>query len=231
MRSMKMTRRLIVVSGVDCVGKSTQIEMLRAAEELRGAAVQVVWHRPGYSPALDLLRRLVRRVHPKALPTTADAAARERFFSNSRARRLWATIAVLDTLLRYALALRFYLLLGRVVVCDRYMEDGVLDLRLRFPELNVERWLLTRLTRLAIPRPDLHFLLTIPRATMLQRMDSKREPYPDPSDVRDRRYAEYTQMARSGEFVVIDASKSIEAVHAEMLVALATAERATGRRK
>lgn len=206
---------LVAFSGIDCSGKSTQIERIREALAAAGERPTVLWLRPGYSPLLDLLRRLVRRVRPSALPTSADPAARERVFRQGRVQKVWAAAALIDALWQYAVGVRWSLLRGRTVICDRYVDDGLLDLRLRFPALQVDGWLLARLLRALSPEPAAKVLLTIPHDEMLRRMAVKNEPFPDAPDVRDRRYLEYLRFGERG-YAVVDGARSIDEVHRDV---------------
>lgn len=206
---------LIAFSGIDCSGKSTQITLLRRALESTGERPTVLWFRPGYSPLLDNLRRVVRWLRPAALPTTKDPEARARVFGSARVQRIWAAAALVDAVLQYAVGARWSLLWGRTVICDRYVEDAVLDLRLRFPELGVERWSMTRLLGALAPKPFVRLLLAIPHQEMLRRMVIKNEPFPDPPDVRDQRYLEYLRFVDRG-YAVVDGARPVDEVHRDV---------------
>jgi len=207
--------RLIAFSGIDCSGKSTQIERLRRALVCRGDRTRVLWLRPGYSPLLDALRLLMRRVRPSALPTTADPAARERIFRKGRIQWVWTAAALLDAIWQYGVGVRWSLLLGHTVICDRYVEDGLLDLRLRFPALRTEGWPLARLLGAAAPKPTVMILLVIPRQEMLRRMAVKNEPFPDAPEIRDQRYLEYLRFTDRG-YVAVDGARPVEVVHRDV---------------
>lgn len=207
---------IIAVSGVDCAGKSTQIAMLEAHLRAHGAHPDVRWHRPGYSRGLDLARSALRRLRPGAIPAPGPSAARERAFSSPRLQRAWTAMALTDTLIHYALEVRALSLSGRVVICDRYVDDGLLDLRLRFPDLHTERWLATRALLRATPRPHLSILMMLDRARVHERIAAKAEPFPDPPEIRERRHAAYDALAASGRFTVVDADGTPDAVFAQI---------------
>jgi thymidylate kinase len=221
---------ILAVSGVDCAGKSTQIAMLEAHLRAHGARPDVRWHRPGYSRGLDLARAAVRRLRPGAMPAPGPSAARERAFSNPRLQRAWAAMALVDTLTHYAVEVRALSLAGRAVICDRYVDDGLLDLRLRFPDLHTDRWLTTRALLRATPRPDLSILLMLDRARVQERIAAKAEPFPDPPATRERRHAAYDALAASGRFTVVDADGTPEEVFARVRALLPAALGGDGRR-
>lgn len=211
---------LIAISGIDCAGKSTQIELLRRHFERRGRAVEALWYRPGYSPALDGARALIRRLRPGALPTADRPGARARAFARPGVAEAWIAAALADTLVQYAVRVRALLALGRVVLCDRYLEDAALDFELRFPRLAGLSRRGVRALRLIAPIPDAAFLLTLDRDEMARRMAEKSEPFEDPPEVREARYRAYLEIASAGKLIPIDAGASEGQVHRRILEAL-----------
>ncbi len=208
---------LVSFSGIDCAGKSTQIELLRRAFTVGGRAVKVMWLRPGYSWALDRARALVRRVRPRMLPSVADPVGRARVFGTPGVERLWAFVALVDAIVHYSVVVRWSLLRGETVICDRYVDDALLDLGLRFPNLDIEKSMLARALRRVAAKPDTAILLVIPREEMTSRMERKCEPFPDAPEVRERRYDAYRHMAANGRYEVIDGARPALVVHDDVL--------------
>lgn len=207
---------LITFSGVDCAGKSTQISLLEGALGEGGLGTRVFWHRPGYSAELNALKALVRRVAPRALPGPGNPAARERAFGSAGVSTTWIRLAALDMAFQYGVKLRTLSATGVAVIADRYLDDSLLDLEVRFPGREVARWPTVRMASAMAPRPTHAFLLMLPHEVMLQRMERKQEPFPDPPHIRDARFDAYRRLADSGRYRVIDANRSIEDVHAEI---------------
>lgn len=216
---------IVSLSGVDCSGKSTQLALLERHLRGCGRDVQTIWYRPGYSPWLDGARALVRRVRPGSLPQVAASDsppdARREAFAKPSVRRAWLAMASVDTLVQYAVSLRLQAARHDVILCDRYVDDGALDLRLRFPDLRGASDAAFRLIGRVAPRPAPALLLMVPHAVMVERMKLKQEPFPDPPRVRDARYAAYEALAASGRYVTIDGSQPPEQVHAEILASIA----------
>lgn len=213
---------LITFSGVDCAGKTTQIDLLRARLEARGLRVMDYWYRPGYSKELDALRRWVRRFRPGSLPQPGRSATRDAVFARPGVSQAWIMAALGDMLLQYAAKLRVLQATYDVVICDRYFEDAALDFALRFPDASIPSSAWFRAIRRLSPKPDLSVLLTLPHAEMLRRMAIKDEPFPDSDQLRDKRFTAYQQLAQTGRFHVIDASRSIAEVHDEIWQAVQT---------
>ena len=210
---------IIALSGVDGSGKTTQIELLAQALEEAGYDPAVVWFRPGYSELMDWIRSAVRRRKPDLLPTSTQSAARQRAFSKPSVRAAWIGMALSDVLLNLAGRIRLLESRGKVVICDRYLFDSMLDLDLRFDEFRRIKPVVERALGLVVPRPDVSMLLMVPRDVMHARLEQKDEPFPDPPHLRDQRYDRYQAWAESGQLVVVDGTKSITEVH-ERIVGL-----------
>lgn len=217
MRARRNEALLVTLSGSDLSGKSTQVELLASQLRSSGHDVVTVWHRPGYSARLDRLRLAVRRIRPGVLPAADDADTHAAAFSRPTIRKAWLLVALLDTFYEYAIKTRWILAQGRSLVFDRYLEDAVLDLEFKFPELKTTTMAVTRWMSFMAPQPDASFLLTLPWKTIMLRSELKQEPFPDPPETRRKRLAAYEQMAHSGRFEVVDASASAGEIHSEIL--------------
>jgi len=125
-------------------------------------------------------------------------------------------MATLDTLWTYGVRLRLARLLGRTIICDRYVSDAVLDLHLRFPERVALDGILSRLLHSLCPRPRLHVLLHLSIEEAQRRQREKREPFPDDERIFRVRHAAYAQWSADGPLTVIDASGGIDEVAAEI---------------
>lgn len=207
---------LITVSGTDCSGKSTQIELLEAALRERGDAVRRFWFRPGYSEEMDAVRAFVRQIRPGAIPRAGHSAEREEVFARPGVSRAWVAMALVDSLVQYVVKVRAWLWRGQTVICDRYIWDGELDLQLRFPDLeHLYGPALAAVQRLA-PKPDAAFLLTLPYDVATVRAEAKNEPFPDREELRRIRWECYDDMAQRPELIALDATRSIDDIQREM---------------
>ncbi|MEQ9323198.1 MAG: hypothetical protein RIF41_28785 [Polyangiaceae bacterium] len=208
---------LITLSGIDCSGKSTQLELLTGALRDQGRRVRTLWFRPGYSPEMDELRRLVRAIRPDVIPAPGPSAKRRETFARPAVARSWVAMAITDTVLQYAFKLRRWLWAGWDVICDRYLLDARLDLQLRFPEQGAAVSIGAEIAAQLCPRPDISFLLTLPHDEMCRRMAIKAEPYPDPPELRDVRYERYIALGKTTAVTEIAADRPVGDVHADLL--------------
>jgi thymidylate kinase len=207
----------VTFSGIDCCGKSTQIALLEQWLRARARRPLVLWVRPGYTPGFQALKNAARRLLGKAAPPAGESAQRRAFMGSPLRRRLWLTVALFDLALLCALRLRWHKLTGRAVICDRYLDDAELDFAMNFPEDDVPRRLGWRLLRRLARRPDHAFLLHIPFEESLRRARTKQEPFGEDDDRRRRRYQLYQHRQAEGAWQVVEAMRSIEEIHHELV--------------
>ena len=98
---------VIEFSGLDCSGKSTQIEFLRERLIEKNKKVLVFWSRGGYTPGFQKLKDILRFIFGEKLPESGNSQKRDKAFSNPFIRKIWITFAILDLILFYSLYLRF----------------------------------------------------------------------------------------------------------------------------
>jgi thymidylate kinase len=205
---------LITVSGVDLAGKTTQLDALSRWLAETGTPATLLWHRPGYSQGLDMLRAGIRRLRPSALPRATNPEARARVFERRSVRVAWTAAACADTALQYGLRARSLRQAGRVVLCDRYLEDAILDLDLRFGGALASAS--ANVLRRVCPVPDAAFLLMVPWLEVERRSRIKLEPFPDATALRRARHNAYARLAKEGRFIVIDAARPIDDVQHDL---------------
>jgi dTMP kinase len=97
--------------------------------------------------------------------------------------QVWQTLVLLDYYLQVLVKIKLRSRPGRLVICDRYVPDFLVDLGVNFGygEEEIPRFFKTRLLSL-FPKPDLIFLLDIPEDVAFKRKDDVSLSY-----LRDRR--------------------------------------------
>ena len=181
---------IIVFSGLDGAGKSTQIEMLRKRLSYAGCSSKILWARGGYTPCFELAKKLLRKITGKKLAPQGASEVREAQMSKPLVQKLWLFVAIADLILFWAMYMRALRMLGYFIICDRYIDDTLLDFRRNFPKSNFERSILWRLLTYLIPSADVSFLFWVPVSVSQERSLKKREPFPD-----DRETLEWRQNA------------------------------------
>jgi thymidylate kinase len=199
---------VIALSGVECAGKSTQRDLLLGALRARGCQPVTIWTRPGYTPGLEALKRLVSTLRARGRSRHREGRSQAPGLYPRRAanlghpvrRRLWLVAALLDLLWTYGLRLRMWRRRGLVVVCDRFLLDCLVDFRVNFPEDRVEQGFLGRCLRRLSARPDAAFCLMIPPALSIERAHAKARFHWETAETLERRVQEY--LAASAELSV-----------------------------
>jgi thymidylate kinase len=200
----------IVFSGLDCSGKSTQIEFLRKEFSDRKKNNLVFWSRGGYTPGFQKLKDLLRYVSGKNLPKPGFTPQRKKALSNPVVRSVWLTIAILDLIFYYSVYLRIKYFLNYNIICDRYIMDTNIDFILAYPQNKTENLLLWKFLKLTAMRPDFHFVSTIPVNETLIRSKNKFEPYPDSPDTLKKRLKLYNKaLSLNKKLIFIDGMRDM----------------------
>lgn len=199
---------LYVFSGLDCSGKSTQIDLLRDYFTQKNKKPFVFWSRGGYTPGFQNLKDLLRRFSGKKLPKPGFSPQREKALSNPYIRRIWLTIAMLDLIYYYAFYLRLKNLLNYNIICDRYLMDTNIDFKLTYPQAKTDKWILWKLLKYMALKPDFHFVSTIPVQESVIRSKFKFEPYPDSPETLELRLNLYKkEIDQNKSLIFIDGMK------------------------
>jgi thymidylate kinase len=194
-----------VFSGLDCSGKSTQIELLKKSFTEKGQKTIVFWSRGGYTPGFQKLKDIIRKFIGKKLPKPGHTPQRDKALSNPFIRKVWLTIAMLDLIYYYSIYLRVNKLLNYNIICDRYLMDTNIDFKLTYPMEKTDKWFLWKVLKLSALKPDFHFVSTIPVSESVIRSKFKFEPYPDSPETLNLRLELYNEeLNKAGKLNFID---------------------------
>ncbi len=149
---------LIAFSGVDGSGKTTQVDLLE--ESFQRINVNVIRIRSRWRPLLSLpllviLRRLgYARVHRAGGVYIVETRLPPRGGLTS----LWCVLTQIENIVKTGVKLLFPLILGRIVICDRYALDMVVDGMAGLNDQPGHTRLGFQLLRL-LPKPDFSFFM------------------------------------------------------------------------
>ena len=163
---------VVAISGLDGSGKSSQAEALRDALIAAKVDAVVEWRRLSQNEALDAIARPVKRLLGRSRTETKPVAySRTERDAASLARQrsrvataVWAQVVAVTHSLSQRAAVRPHLKAGRVVICDRYTLDSLVNLRFRYGAGGLA-------VRLLTPRATRAFYLDIPPEESLRRKD------------------------------------------------------------
>lgn len=207
---------ILVLSGLDGTGKSSQARIL--SERLFGSGIRVntIWNRWKPVLTLPLIKMARRSISPVRDAQTADYSnftekKRDRMRSPLK-RDLWQTVVWSE----YAMQVNFRLAVGgypfRGIISDRYVYDTLVDMAINFSATSTD---LERLCEHALfslfPRPAKLIVIDIdPEVGARRKSDGTPPEY-----LADRRQL-YLEMARITGAPVIDGCGSIENIAEEI---------------
>jgi dTMP kinase len=209
---------IIAFSGTDGAGKSTQIEMLMSEFRRQGFRAKYIWARGGYTPLFSALKKILRILTAKKLPSEGNNPSRDGLLKNKIVSGVWLTIAIIDLSIFYGIYVRIMSWFGTIVICDRYIEDTLIDFKRNFPDAFDEHAILWKLLALFSPKPNQSFLLFVPVDVSLVRSKMKGEPFPDTPETLSFRLKTYLDESifPSDKYHKIDCQKSIESIRVEI---------------
>ncbi|HNT05840.1 MAG TPA: hypothetical protein PKJ21_06660, partial [Anaerolineae bacterium] len=162
---------LITISGVDGCGKTTQARALQSAFQICHLKADYVWYRGGSAGWLATLLRWLRPRRRDATPSSTEerVLARQRQFRSPWRRRAWSWLTAIELLARYTWSVSLPLWTGKVVICDRYVDDTLADWSAYFADESADRSLPARLLRWLTPTPGLSYWLDVPASVAQER--------------------------------------------------------------
>jgi dTMP kinase len=208
---------LVSFSGLDCAGKSTQIELLKGHIKDKGYNAEVIWSRGGYTPGVNFLKSLIRRDNRK--PEERSEEERKAMVEREpRGGTLLLWLSIVDLIWYWGIIFRSKSLNKKIVICDRYYWDTYIDFKLRYPNVNFENWVSWKLLNKLYKKPDCDYCLTVTPEESMRRSSLKFEPFPETEEKRVKRLDEYMKFIKDGKWkYVIDCMRDIEVIQADIV--------------
>jgi len=210
---------MISFGGIDCSGKSTQIDIIRKYYEDKGIRVRVIWSRGGYTSWVEGIKTLIRK--DKGLSEAEKAEYITKFNGNHRYAKLLLWASIIDLIRYYGIVFRWIEMTGTVILCDRYIWDTYIDFSLKYKDIEFEKWLCWKIMLKLIKKPDKSIIFTIPIEESMRRSVEKSDLHSEPYAERLIRIQRYMTEIENGRWqYVINALSPIQTVTDEVKIIL-----------
>lgn len=208
---------IIEFSGLDCAGKSTQINLLKTYYEGKGYHVDVIWSRGGYTPGITWLKSLVRRNGNKSPEEQTEEERMAKVNRKPQGGRLLLWLSIVDLIGYWGVFFRKWKRSDRMLFCDRYFGDTFIDFSLKYPQVRFEKWIVWKILKKCYMKPDCSFVLTITPEESMRRSKLKFEPFPEPEVKRALRLEKYMEEIKNGRWKYkVDCMRPIEEISQEL---------------
>ena len=186
-----MSNKLIIFSGLDGAGKSTQICLLENDFTSIGQNVNIYWARIGYTKSFESLKYILRKFLNRKISKKGNSEERNKLFRNNLFLKIWIAISLIDLIYLWTVKIRYKLLKGDIIICDRYIIDSELDIKQNFPSYNLNNNFLWKFLKSTAPNTKNKFFLWVDIETSINRSIIKKEPFPDSKEVLSWRLNHY----------------------------------------
>ena len=203
---------LIVITGIDGSGKTTQAELLLEILKRDGIQVSYVWSRwkPFFlRPIINKWKGNITKGSTEAKKINELRGEKQKLLSSPIFRWLWLTAFFIDYGLQILIKVRTRLLKKQLVISDRIFYDSVIDQAINLG--SGKNGLLESLdsfwVKFLFPEPDIVFYVDCPEDIAFSRKDDA----PDIKYLKDRRRL-YLELADKYNWKKVDGTLPVEKI-------------------
>ena len=164
----------VCFTGIDGSGKTTQAEALIAEMEKRGIGTKYVWNRfeGGMITPFTMITKMIFFRGKNAINSPADYyGTKKRLLRNRILSKGYQYFLLFDYFFQILFRVRIPLIIGKNIVCDRYVYDIIVDLSVDFNYSEEKTKSMLKNLLYLFPKPDLIFLVDVPVEIAYQRKD------------------------------------------------------------
>lgn len=185
---------LISFSGIDGSGKSSHAQLLEKCLVHYDLRTDYRWSRCATGGLTRLFSIFGQALFWRKVKTQKDAQSttvRRQRLNNPLLRFVWCTLTAGDMIVSNFFRVRLPLLLGRVVISDRYVYDAAAEMKSSLPVIDWSNKLAIAMMMALSPKPDIAYFLDVSDQVSAQR----REDNSDLANIRRQReiYLEIAQ--------------------------------------
>lgn len=201
---------MICFTGIDGAGKSTLARQLTQFLNIKGFEYTYVYARlkPFILKPFIFLGEKIFLKNKNIFDDYIDYSntKKKAFRKHELLSKIYYRILILDYLFQIYFKVKLPLMLGKNIICDRYIYDSVItDISV---DMNVSHdKVISLLNKLLyyFPKPEITFIIDIPEEIAYQR----KKDIPSIDYLRDRRKM-YLDVAKTFGFIVLDGSEKLE---------------------
>jgi dTMP kinase len=198
----------ICFTGIDGSGKTTLAKSLVEIMKRNGIECRYVYNRYNpfmLKPFIVVARAIFLRGNDMFEDYTEDSNAKKRIFKNHLLSVIYQSFLLFDYSLQIFIKVKIPLILGKNIICDRYIYDTVCtDLAVDMNYSNEKKIDMLRKCFYLFPKPDMTFLIDIPEEIAYGRKDD----IPSVDYLKDRRNI-YLEIGRAYKMISLDGTKDL----------------------
>jgi dTMP kinase len=210
----KVMYKVVIVSGIDGSGKTTQIKLLERYLRHRGFKVKRIWFRwvAFVSYPILALCRILGYTKWRVIERSGVRYAERRFYLNKTLARLWPWFYAVDVLIHTIFKIFIWISLGYIILIDRFIPDILIDLMYETKDYQIPRRLVGRLLISLIPKKSRLIIIDVNENTAYNR----KHDIPNINYLKERRRL-YLYIAKTLSIPVISGEKNVLEVYKTVL--------------
>ena len=165
---------LIAFSGIDGAGKTSMATEARRSFKRHteiSKKPKLTWSRVDGHRITNLVYKLSQPLIGKKFNTFRDVEKAEILRRYLPVRYIWTYLNVLGLLAKFLIKIQTPIILQKkVIICDRYNYDVIVDIISLLPDDDINRKIVTSLFRFLAPKPDVTFLLNVDPVAAYERL-------------------------------------------------------------